>query len=598
MKQLLFYLKQLNAFSGRKLYINLLCMVLVSFIEGTAILLLIPLLNLAGILHMNMGNVVSIPWVTEMLRSFPNSLSLPVILEMYIFMVIGESLLLRYQSILHVKIEEGFTQYLRLETYRALLQSKWKYFLGKRKSDINHVLTSEIERVGLGTNFFLNFLAALIFMAIQIVIAFCLSAKLTILIIGCGIVLSVPFRKFIKDAKRLGSQTSEVWQSYYAEINEHLNGIKDIKSNALEVQHLKRFESLSNELESNVVNFVKVNSRTQFLYKTVAAILLSFLILSSKMVFHISSEQLLLVIVIFTRIWPRFTAIQSSLQHIAAMLPAFQSLTQLRQECQDAQERRGDEEQRNGEPMPFRQGIDCQNVYFSYGESGTSFALMDTHLHIPANRTTAIVGRSGAGKSTLIDLLMGLIQPNEGQVLMDGNMLTGHNLHLFRQSISYVPQDPFLFNASIRENLLLVKPDANEYELWEALKFAACDEFVASLPSGLKTVIGDRGIKLSGGERQRLVLARAILRKPAILFLDEATSALDSENEEKIQNALDRLKGTMTIVVIAHRLSTIRNADQVIVLDHGKVIQQGGFHQLGAEKAGMFSHLLRKQGIV
>lgn len=175
---------------------------------------------------------------------------------------------------------------------------------------------------------------------------------------------------------------------------------------------------------------------------------------------------------------------------------------------------------------------------------------------------TAIVGKSGAGKSTLIDLLMGLLQPEKGQVLLDGIPLNGDNVNAWRRALSYVPQEPFLFNVSIRENLLLVEPRANEKQLWEALEFAAAAEFVKKLPQGLDTHIGDRGVRLSGGERQRLVLARAILRKPEILILDEATSALDTENEAKIQEALEQLKGTTTIIVIAHRLSTIRNADQ------------------------------------
>ncbi|MGO4273116.1 ABC transporter ATP-binding protein, partial [Paenibacillus sp. TAF58] len=206
-----------------------------------------------------------------------------------------------------------------------------------------------------------------------------------------------------------------------------------------------------------------------------------------------------------------------------------------------------------------------------------------------------VIGRSGAGKSTLIDILMGLLQPERGQVLVDGVPLTEANLLSLRKSISYVPQDPFLFNGSIRENMLMIDPSATEEQLWESLEFAASTEFVNKLPLGLDTLIGDRGIRLSGGERQRLVLARAILRKPSILILDEATSALDSENEAKIQEALERLQGKLTIIVIAHRLSTIRNADQVIVLDKGRIIQSGGFTQLTGEKEGLFASLLGNQ---
>ncbi len=141
----------------------------------------------------------------------------------------------------------------------------------------------------------------------------------------------------------------------------------------------------------------------------------------------------------------------------------------------------------------------------------------------------------------------------------------------------------------------MIQPEATDEEIWEALRFSSASEFVMNLPEGLDTLIGDRGIRLSGGERQRIVLARAILKKPSILILDEATSALDSENEAKIQEAIERLKGKMTIIVIAHRLSTIRNADQVIVLDKGRIVQSGSFHQLSQEKKSMFSNLLEKQ---
>jgi ATP-binding cassette subfamily C protein len=215
---------------------------------------------------------------------------------------------------------------------------------------------------------------------------------------------------------------------------------------------------------------------------------------------------------------------------------------------------------------------------------------------------TAIVGKSGAGKSTLIDMLIGMVKPEIGEVRVDGRLLNGAevkfgsgNRFAFRQTISYVSQEPFLFHATLRENLLVAAPDATEAHMWEALQFAASEDFVRRLPQGLDTELGDRGIRLSGGERQRIVLARAILRKPSVLILDEATSALDSENEAHIQAALEKLKGSMTIIVIAHRLSTIRHADQVLVMEQGRLIRQGGYQQLAAESDGVFGKLLSYQ---
>lgn len=306
---------------------------------------------------------------------------------------------------------------------------------------------------------------------------------------------------------------------------------------------------------------------------------------------------MLLLIVIFSRLWPRFSMIQTSIEYIVSMIPAFRSLMQLQMDCEQSKENDDlhIDESPDSDDMPIllKQGIRYEQLTYRYPGQKKN-ALYGIDAFIPVNGMTAVVGRSGAGKSTFIDLLMGLIEPTDGQIMLDHLPLQEEHRGRWRQSLSYVSQDPFLFHSSIRENLLLVRPHATEEELWESLEFAAAG-FVKKLPQGLDTVIGDRGLRLSGGERQRIVLARAILRNPSILVLDEATSALDSQNELQIQEALDRLKGSMTIIVIAHRLSTIRNADQVIVLENGKVMQQGGYEGLANDEEGVFGQLLSYQ---
>ena len=294
-------------------------------------------------------------------------------------------------------------------------------------------------------------------------------------------------------------------------------------------------------------------------------------------------EQLLLIILIFSRLWPTFTGIQGNLENISATIPAFQTILKVEEESARAKEL---SDYSTDHSILLKQGIECRNVFFKYNKEETGYTLKNIHLSIPANKMTAIVGPSGAGKSTLIDILMSLMTPDKGELLRDGKSVSKDAIFSLRQSISYVSQDPFLFNESIKMNLQMVDPNATEEQLWEALEFSAAADFVRKLPQGLDTLIGDRGIRLSGGERQRLVLARAILRKPSILILDEATSALDTENEAKIQRAIERLKGTMTIIVIAHRLSTIHKADQVIVMDQGEIIQVGDYNQLAKEKEG------------
>ncbi|MFH1117376.1 MAG: ABC transporter ATP-binding protein, partial [Pseudomonadota bacterium] len=236
-------------------------------------------------------------------------------------------------------------------------------------------------------------------------------------------------------------------------------------------------------------------------------------------------------------------------------------------------------------------------VSYSYNGDREQEALHKIDLVIPARKTVAIVGPSGSGKTTLADLMMGLLTPTRGEILIDARPLTGTRLYAWRNSVGYVPQETFLFHTTIRDNLLWAEPGATELELWDALRFAAAEGFVSSLPEKLDTVVGDRGIRLSGGERQRIALARALLRKPALLLLDEATSSLDTEHERHIQDALEGLHGQLTMVIIAHRLSTIRRADDIVVLDRGRVKETGAWECLLDRENGRFRELFRQQRV-
>lgn len=225
------------------------------------------------------------------------------------------------------------------------------------------------------------------------------------------------------------------------------------------------------------------------------------------------------------------------------------------------------------------------------------WTLRHVTLALSPATTTAIVGPSGAGKSTLADLVMGLVDANEGIIGVDGNPLERRRLRAWRDRIGYVAQNTFLLHDTVKANLLWAQPAATDEDVWRALGLAAADGFVAALPDGLDTTIGDRGVKLSGGERQRLALARAVLRDPALLILDEATSSLDSENEQRILQAIDRLHGSMTIVAIAHRLSTIRGADMIHVLERGRIIESGSWDTLLSAPGGRFRQLCAAQDV-
>jgi len=241
-------------------------------------------------------------------------------------------------------------------------------------------------------------------------------------------------------------------------------------------------------------------------------------------------------------------------------------------------------------PAKIAGHVRFENVSFSYQDQPT---LHGVTLDAQAGQTIALVGSTGAGKTTVLSLLARFYEATAGEITIDGvNTATLAKASL-RDRLAYVTQEPFLFNGTVRENLQLAKREARDADLWSALSAAHADQFVRDLPENLDTNVGERGVKLSGGEKQRLSIARALLKNAPILLLDEATASVDSETERQIQDALDRLMANRTAFVIAHRLSTIQNADQIYVLEKGRVIEQGTHASLLLE-GGKYAELCQK----
>ncbi|AOK91690.1 ABC transporter ATP-binding protein [Paenibacillus polymyxa] len=596
MVHLRLYMTKLYSVNGGALFLNIGCMIIVSLLEGFGIYMLVPMLAAIGVFVGHSGMPFLSDGLDHFLAFIPKIWLLPGMLMVFVVLLTGQALLQRYQTILNSRIQQRFMRSLRIDVYTSFMKAQWAFYLRQRKSDFSHVMTTELARVSQGTNLLLQLTTAVMFTLIQIALAFWLSPSLTGLVFLSGLGLFVVFRRSIRNAKQLGDRTTELSQVYFAGITDHMNGMKDIKSNLLEAANIHWFRSLTQQMEDNTTQFVRQNASTQFFHRTAAAVFVACVIFISLQWLHVTSEKLIVLILIFSRLWPRFALIQASLEYIMSMISAFESVTKVQQEC----EAFSDPSVFNlssaavRQPLSLRHGIECSHLGYRY-DGAAEPALHRINLFIPARGMTAIVGKSGAGKSTMVDVLMGFLRPTGGQITIDGLVLDDELLPQWRQSFGYVSQDPFLFHATVRENLMLADKDASEQQLWEALHFAAADSFVSRLPEGLDTVIGDRGIRLSGGERQRLVLARAVLHHPPVLILDEATSALDGEHEAAIQAALERMKGQMTLIVIAHRLSTIRHADQIVVLDQGEVIQQGNYRQLEQEERGAFSQLLSYQ---
>jgi len=245
-------------------------------------------------------------------------------------------------------------------------------------------------------------------------------------------------------------------------------------------------------------------------------------------------------------------------------------------------------------PRPVRGEISFENVRFAYTSRRETPALDGFDLKVAPGETIALVGPSGAGKTSVIQMIQRFYDPDQGRVLLDGISLADMERRDFRQDMALVPQDPIIFAASARENIRFGRLDATDAEVEEAARAAAAHDFIAVLPDGYDTYVGERGVMLSGGQKQRIAIARAILRDAPVLLLDEATSALDAESERAVQTAVEAMARTRTTIIVAHRLATVKKADRIIVMDKGRIVAQGTHEALVAED-GLYARLARLQ---
>ena len=567
-------------------------MVCLGLVEGVSLLMLVLLLQLVG-LDVQQGTLGRIAeFVSSIFVVIRVQPTLITVLGLYILIVVIHSLLRRWENSVSLSLQYEFVVRLRQRLYRTIANTNWLFFIRHRSSDFTHALTIEMERVGAATYYILNLLATAIVAIVYVLFALKLSVVTTGLVFLCGGALVLLLKGKIKIAHLTGEGLSEANEGLYAAVSEHLSGMKIAKSYGVEDRHADIFGKLTEQVRSMYTRAIENQAEVNYWFDIGSVFILGLTLYISFQVLAIQTAGVLLLLYLFARIMPKLSAIQQNFQSFINMLPSFSRIIEMQQRCDAAAEPKPG----RMEKVELQHGIRFEKVSFNYDEGKTP-VISNLDLTIKAGETTAIVGPSGAGKTTIADLVMGLIVPNQGLIIVDDKELCPEHIKSWRDQIGYVPQDTFLFNDTLRANLLWAKPDAKEEEINQSLRFAAAEEFVSGLPKGFDTILGDLGVLISGGERQRLALARALLRKPSLLILDEATSSLDSENEKRIQSAIERLHGQMTILVISHRLSTIRGADMIHVVEEGHLIESGTWNTLITKENGRFRALYQAQGI-
>ena len=584
------YVDSLIRLMPKKVIATLALMIFISLTEGISLLLLVPLLQIVG-LDVQQGTLGQIAgFISSFFVYFGIKPTLAAVLLIFIAVISLNAFLYKLQAIKSSEIEYNFAAHLRKRLFAAITNSTWLFFSKKRSSDFAHALTYEIERISVGTGQFLFLIVSAAVLVVYILFALELSGLITGLVFVVGIALLLLLKRKINVSHSSGEELTDTTKNMYSSTIQHLDGMKTIKSFSMEEKNIEKFQNIAEDVSKKYMGAVQSYADVRFLFDVGSVVILSLIAFVMIDIMVIPTAELILILFLFMRMIPKFSSIQTSYQYFINMVPAFKSVMNLEKECKMAQELN-----LRTDKIKLSNKLAFKNVSFYYNRNNESFGFRDLNLTIDAGKTTAIVGLSGAGKSTIADMVMGLILPDEGNIYVDKDALTPENLQNWRNQIGYVAQETFLFNDTIRNNLIFADPNADDNDIWEVLKLASADEFVLKLPEGLNTLIGDRGVLLSGGERQRLALTRALLREPSLLILDEATSNLDSKNEKKIMGSIEKLHGDITMLVIAHRLSTIRDADIIYLIEKGNLVESGTWDELMKIDNGYFKVLYETQ---
>jgi subfamily B ATP-binding cassette protein MsbA len=463
---------------------------------------------------------------------------------------------------------------IRDDGFRKIVSSPMEYFHSISSGKMVSILINEVELVGQSINFVNLIIVNTAFMLVYTFFIVFISWKLSMVIILIALLRYKVLAVFVKQLRRFGKRNTKIKASFNAYLISVYQGIDVIKSYATEKRELKRFKGMTTDFLNNVNRIVYNQAGSSFTEGVLSSGLICFIIYLAVSVFNVAGASILVFLFIVSRIVPCMTAINDARIRVAEYTSGIVYLKMIFDDNSLPSQQWG-----NLVKSRFESMIVFDGISFSYHDKG-DFVLKDINLTIGKNERVAIVGESGAGKTTFIRLLLRLYDSTIGNIYIDGANITEIRRDSWKHLVSVVSQDTFIFNDTVENNIKYSVEQCTDDEFWAVVRRARAEEFINNLPEKEKTVLGERGVRLSGGQRQRVAIARAFLRDSPILILDEATSALDSVTESLIKKALKDLSMNRTMIIVAHRLSTIKDADRIVVLDKGEIVEIGTHEEL------------------
>lgn len=569
-------------FGKYKLHIALLAFLgfIAGLLEGVGVNALIPLFSFIvgngntgdDIISRSIGKVfqyIHIPFSLKYLLIF---MCLLFVLRAIVSITIGY---------IRAHIVSDYSEKTRSDLFIKTLGAKWSYLLTQKMGHLQTVLMTNVGNTEVLLSYIANIVTVISSLLIYVFIAINISAMTTFITVLVAGLFFVVFKPLLYNTKLANIEIENTNRLVAHFVNENILGMKTVKVMLADKTVIGRGKEYFEHLKKMIsrVNFLRVIPDSLMQPLGVIFIMIIFAISYKLPGFNIAAFAA--TVYLIQRIFLYFQQLQSGAQIINDLTPYLGTLIKFEQEAVSFEETdHGDQK------FSFKNTIEFKDISFSYQRSKS--ILSGLNFKINQGEMVGLIGPSGSGKTTIVDLMLRLFEPTGGKILVDGRDITDIDLRSWRENIGYVSQDIFLINDTIANNIRFYNSVMKEEEVIEAAKMANIYDFIKGLKEGFDTIIGDRGIMLSAGQRQRIVIARVLTRKPQFLILDEATSALDNESEVQIQKVIENLKGKMTVLVIAHRLSTITSAHKLLVLDDGKIVEEGKPEELLKNKDSYF----------
>lgn len=508
------------------------------------------------------------------LEHYPVPQQIQIIVAVLVGTVLVKNLFGYSGRLFGVRLEQSAISDLRMRVFERYMAAEYQFFLDRKQGRLVNDLFHEGGIAGQAVSTTVMLLSnAITAVALYALLIF-LSWQATLVATGTFAALTFGLYRVSLMSGRLGRIRQVLVGDFLSFGTETILGIRQVKVFCAEGRLVNRFADLARQVRQANLDLQSLSLLAQPVGEVVAVLVLAALVMTlSAGTFREASALvpfMVTFLVVLVRLFPVIVSLNRDFIRLKGDMASVQVVTDLLAPRPVGEGRAG-----HRTFAGPREAVRFADVTFRYPGRPETPALRDVGLTFQAGKVTGLVGPSGAGKSTVVDLLVRLYEPTEGRITVDGVDLREYSLESWCRAIGFVSQDTFVFNATIRENLAFGMPDATDGRIVEAARQADAHEFIQALPDGYATVVGDRGLKLSGGERQRIAIARAVLRNPSMLIFDEATSSLDNESEQRVQQAINRLSKDRTVIMIAHRLSTIVGADKIVVLDRGRVVEEG-----------------------